>query len=89
MERCVATDKKAMTVYVDADLYERIEANADADNRSVSNYVERLLREKVLGEPQRKTYSAAETSQAQDLQDAIASMAKRRSSKPSGPAKGK
>jgi predicted HicB family RNase H-like nuclease len=39
----VATDKKAITVYVAARLYARIEAAAKADSRSISNYVERAL----------------------------------------------
>jgi hypothetical protein len=39
----VATDKKAITVYVAAHLYARIEAAAKADSRSISNYVERAL----------------------------------------------
>jgi hypothetical protein len=39
----MATDKKAMTVYVPIDLYKRIEDGATRDGRSISNYVERLL----------------------------------------------
>ena len=39
----MATDKKAITVYVAAHLYARIEAAAKADSRSISNYVERAL----------------------------------------------
>lgn len=47
----MATGKKAMTIYADAELYARIEQNARKDHRSVSNYVERLLREVLLDEP--------------------------------------
>jgi hypothetical protein len=39
----VATDKKAITVYVAPHLYARIEAAAKADSRSISNFVERAL----------------------------------------------
>jgi uncharacterized protein (DUF1778 family) len=39
----VATDKKAITVYLAAHLYARIEAAAKADSRSISNFVERAL----------------------------------------------
>lgn len=39
----MATDKKAITVYVAAHLYARIEAAAKADSRSISNFVERAL----------------------------------------------
>jgi hypothetical protein len=39
----VPTEKKAMTVYVSAQLYARIGAAAKADGRSISNFVEHAL----------------------------------------------
>jgi predicted HicB family RNase H-like nuclease len=39
----MATERKAMTVYVPANLHARIEAAAKADGRSVSNFVQRIL----------------------------------------------
>lgn len=35
--------KRALSIYLQPDLIERIEAAAEADDRSVSNYVERAL----------------------------------------------
>lgn len=37
------TGKKAITVYLDKRLYERVEAAAKADGRSISNYAEQAL----------------------------------------------
>ena len=35
--------KRAVSIYLEPDLIERIEAAAEADDRSVSNYIERAL----------------------------------------------
>jgi hypothetical protein len=45
--------KRALSIYLQPELIERIEAAAEADSRSVSNYVERALdavTPRVLGE---------------------------------------
>lgn len=45
--------KRALSIYLQPELIERIEAAAEADGRSVSNYVERALdavTPRVLGE---------------------------------------
>jgi len=39
----VATEKKAVSVYLDRDLYARIERHSVAEARSVSNLIERTL----------------------------------------------
>lgn len=39
----MATEKKALSIYVSQELADRIGANALADGRTLSNYVERLL----------------------------------------------
>jgi hypothetical protein len=43
----MATDKKALSIYVSQDLADLIASNAIADGRTVSNYVERLLERSV------------------------------------------
>jgi Ribbon-helix-helix protein, copG family len=35
--------KRALSIYLQPDLIERIEAAAEADDRSISNYIERAL----------------------------------------------
>lgn len=47
----MATDKKRVSVYVNEDLKEKIEKLATLEGRSVSNYIEQLLKkeaEKIL-----------------------------------------
>jgi len=43
----MATDKARVSTYIDQDLYDKVKKLADAEDRSVSNFMERLLKEVV------------------------------------------
>ena len=43
----MATDKKAITVYLDESLYEWVATVAKADGRSISNFIEHALASKM------------------------------------------
>jgi hypothetical protein len=48
MEVCaMATDKKAVTVYLDEHLYEWVATVAKTDGRSISNFIEHALASKM------------------------------------------
>lgn len=50
-----SADQKALTIYVSTDLAARIKSAADADDRSVTSYVVRLLESHVVAKPKRST----------------------------------
>ncbi len=43
----MATDKARVSTYIDQDLYDKVKKLADAEDRSVSNFMERVLKEVV------------------------------------------
>ena len=77
----MSTDKKAVSVYLRQDLYERIVSIAIADGRTVSNYLERHLDATVptairATPPHQKVRMRVGSGQV-DLETAIAEAVKR------------
>ena len=58
MNTGVSTNKKQTAFRFSEDLLERIKERAKKDNRSLNNYVEKILMEAVYDEPNEETIAA-------------------------------
>ena len=58
MNTGVSTNKKQTAFRFSEDLLERLKARAKKDNRSLNNYVEKILMEAVYDEPNEETIAA-------------------------------
>jgi len=80
MEVCMATEKKALSIYVTQDLFARIQLTAEEEGRSVSNYIERVIGMYVPGgepRPGKVEVRGARDGGQVDLEDAIVDAVKR------------
>lgn len=58
MNTTVSSNKKQTAFRFSADLLERLKERAKKDNRSLNNYVEKILMDAVYDEPNKETLAA-------------------------------
>ncbi|MGM9735264.1 MAG: toxin-antitoxin system HicB family antitoxin [Candidatus Cryptobacteroides sp.] len=69
MNTRVSTNKKQTAFRFSEDLLERLKERAKKDNRSLNNYVEKVLMEAVYDEPNEETVAAmAEAKEGKNLE---------------------
>ena len=69
MNTGVSTNKKQTAFRFSEDLLERLKERAKKDNRSLNNYVEKILMEAVYDEPNEETIAAMkETNEGKSLE---------------------